>query len=99
MCRVVWCWPMPPMATIMASARGWKQLGPIFHRARHSSADGVTEIPCSLIALFAEHPVNLTSRHALLGFGQQIRDEEPLSQWQMGVMKHGSHGHGELVVA
>src|ERR1035437_5774594 len=75
------------------------QFGAIFHRARHSSADAVTKIPCSLIALFAEHPVNLTSRNALLGFGKQVSNEEPLSQWQMGVMKHGSHGHRELVVA
>src|ERR1035437_5259901 len=75
------------------------QFGAIFHPARHSSADAVTKIPCSLIALLAEHPVNLTSRNALLGFGQQVSNEEPLSQWQMGVMKHGSHGHRELVVA
>src|SRR5664280_694896 len=74
------------------------QFGAIFHRARHSRADAVTKIPCSLITLLAEHPVNLTSRNALLGFGKQVSNEEPLSQWQMGVMKHGSHGYRELVV-
>src|SRR5664279_3828704 len=84
------------MAALLAAYKGFvyfycaAQLGTIIGSS-HRSADAVTEIPCSLIALFAEHPVNLTSRHALLGFGQQIRDEEPLSQWQMGVMKHGSH--------
>src|ERR1035438_4161183 len=75
------------------------QFGAIFHRTRHSSADAVTEIPCSLIALFSEHSVNLTGRHALLGFGQQIGNEEPLSQRQVGIVEHRSHGHRELVMA
>src|ERR1035437_2541475 len=74
------------------------KFGTIYRRS-HSSADAMTEIPCGFIALFAEHSVNLTGRNALLGFGQQVCDEEPLSQWQMGVMKHGSHGRRELVVA
>src|SRR5208283_2410600 len=65
----------------------------------HSRANAMAQVPCGFVTLLSEHPINLTSRDAFLGFGHQVSNEEPLRQWQVGVMEHGAHSHRELVVA
>src|SRR6266851_9255906 len=44
---------------------------------QHCSANTMTEIPSRLIT-HSERPLNLTGRHAFLGFAQQERGEKPL---------------------
>jgi hypothetical protein len=65
----------------------------------HRSADSVAQVPSGFVTLFPEHPINLTGRDALLRFGHQIGNEEPFSQRQVGIVEHGVHCHGKLVMA
>src|SRR5271165_767493 len=65
----------------------------------HRCADAMTQVPRSLIALLSKHPIDLAGRHAFLGFGQQVGNDEPRNQRQVGVMEHGAHRHRELIMA
>ena len=42
---------------------------------------------------------DLISGHSFAGFAEQQRDREPFGQFQVGVMKDGASGNGELVIA
>jgi len=65
---------------------------------RHRRTDSVAEVPSGFIA-DSQCPLNLASRHALLGFTEQQGSDEPFGQGQVGVVENRSNGHAELVVA
>jgi len=68
----------------------------------HRVPDAVTEIPCGLVGTFVLAPdraPDLISGHSFAGFAEQQRDREPFGQFQVGVMKDGASGNGELVIA
>jgi hypothetical protein len=65
----------------------------------HCGTDSVTKIPSSLVTTQTERTLNLTCAHTLLSFAEKQRSHEPFSQRQVGIVKDGSRGHGELIVA
>lgn len=64
----------------------------------HGVSDAMAEIPSCLVASESERALNLASRHALLGFAEKQRGDEPLCQRQMAIIENRSCRHGELVV-
>lgn len=65
----------------------------------HCSANAMAEVPRGLVGLNSERALNLAGAHALLGFTQQDRREEPRGKREMRIMEDGIHGHAELVFA
>lgn len=65
---------------------------------QHGRPDAVAEVPSRLVA-DTERALNLTSRHAFLGFTEQVGRKEPFSQGQMRIVKDGAGRCAELVVA
>ena len=64
----------------------------------HCVPNAVAEIPRG----FVGHPhgtLNLQSGHALFGFAEQVRNEEPFSERQVRVIKDRPRSNGELVIA
>src|ERR1035437_2448365 len=64
----------------------------------HRGTDAMTEIPSRLIA-DTKCPLNLTSRNAFLRFTEQQRNNEPLYERKVGIIKNRACGYGKLVVA
>ena len=64
----------------------------------HGSADAVTEIPSRLIGN-AKGALHLVGAHALLRFTHEIDRNEPLREWQVGIVEDGARHYAELVAA
>ena len=47
----------------------------------------------------ADHTANPMRAHALLGRAQQMVDQQPLAESNLGALKHGANGDGELLAA
>ncbi len=95
--------PAPPQ---LAADIGFIHLNrAIQHRAvcfPHGCPDTMAEIPrrfIRAIVLAPDRAFELVSAHAFLGFAEQERCEEPLLQWEMGVVEDRASRDGELVVA
>ena len=63
-----------------------------------SGPDTMAKIPSRLVRDI-ERPLQLAGRDSFLGFNHQVDGHEPFVEGQVGVMKHGSSGHGEVVFA
>jgi len=64
----------------------------------HRRTDTVTEIPCRLVGN-AQHPFKLVGAHSLAGLAEQVDAEEPLPEWQVGIIEDRSGSDGKLVAA
>ena len=64
----------------------------------HRSTNSVTQIPRGLVAP-ADHALDLIRAHSLARFADQIRNEKPLRQGQVGVIEDRSSFNRELVTA
>jgi len=73
---------------------------PVQHRLiglRHGVPDAMTEIPRRFVA-HSDCALNLAGRHSLFCFAKQMRRQEPLGEWEMGVIENGIGRDGKLVI-
>lgn len=64
---------------------------------RHSSADAMSHVPCSLVG-DSQLSLQFLCADALLCGADQVDSEEPFSQRQVRVMKDAASGHAVLIV-
>ena len=64
----------------------------------HSLSDAVTQIPGCLVR-DAYGTLKLVSRDTLLGLYNEHHGDEPLTEWEMGVMEDSPGQNGELIAA
>lgn len=65
---------------------------------RHCVTDAMAEVPGRLVG-HSDRTLDLQSGHALFGLAEQVGNEKPLGQRQVGVVKNGARGNGKLVIA
>jgi hypothetical protein len=68
-----------------------------FFSRRHSLANAMAEVPGRLVR-HADCTFDLKCANSLFGLTHQQRRGEPLDERQMGIMKNGASGYGELII-
>jgi hypothetical protein len=100
--RMTFAAPSLSVATRFAANIGFVHLNSaVKHRAIyffHGSTDAMAEVPRGLIA-DSQSALDLIRAHSLPRFTEKQGCEEPLLQWEMGVIEDRSGGHSELVVS
>ena len=64
----------------------------------HTGPDPVAEIPSRLVG-HTDHALHLVGADTLLGFAYDVHGHKPLRQRQLGIVKDGACGDGEVVIA